>query len=115
MKKTAFISIIIGLLVSTSVLADSTTQLGFVRQEKFPISWIKQRTSDTWNLVKGFTGPSQLNVSLIQVKEEPQGRKLASSEETAVQYKLTEVKKSVTSVTSEQLKGNQILVTVTAP
>lgn len=111
MKTFAFLSIFIGLLASNFAAAE----LAFVRQEKFPLSWIKQKTSDSWSLVKGFTGPSQLNVALVQVKEEPQGRKLASTDEVAVQYKLVEVKKSVNSVTSEQIKGHQIQVTITAP
>lgn len=109
--KTIFSLLLVSLL-SNFAWADSA----FVRNQKFPISWIKQSTADSWTFVQGFSGAHKIKVDLVEVKEEVQGgRKLASAEEPVVQYKINSLKKNILSLSEEQLSKNQIMIVITAP
>lgn len=89
---------------------------GFVQKSRLPLTWIKQASQDKWSLVNGVSGPHKVSVDLVNVKEEPQGRKLASTQEAVpVTYKVEYIKRDLQQVSDEDLKQNQLMVVITAP
>lgn len=107
---------ILTLLVVFGVHSVTLANFGFAKKQRFPITWIKQQTTDTWSFIQGVTGPHQVSASLVEVKEEPQVRRLASAtNDEVITYKIESIKKNIDEVKEEQLKKHQLMILISAP